>query len=461
MKSSAKKQTLERSPGSGLGSGLILVRVFSAVGLTLSAYLLWGSLTQGQLPGCGFESGCNAVLHSRWATWFGLPVSGLALFTYGLILGGTSLLQRSSEPLTQKRVWCVLIAAGATLAAAAVWFISLQLFAVRAICPFCMAAHACGLLVAIVLFAIAPTARSNAPSTSSNRRTIQFASRPFSFSVATAAKSALGGLAAVLVLGAGQIIQPIKTYDVQPIAGNALSTTNLAANLEGMATFNARTNSEASATRETVVARSRRILQLHGDVFSLDLHEVPLHGSPEAKHVLVHLFDYSCKHCRELHPILGEAVHGLSNQVAIVSLPMPLDGKCNPMIKRVLPDHTNACAYARAGLAVWRSNPGKLEEFDDWIFSPERPPEPEAVRAEAMRLVGTNAFAAALRDPWIDQQLNLSIRLYQTNYLRYRQSQLPEMMIGTNLISGVPPNVGVLYRFLAAKLAVQVPDVTP
>jgi hypothetical protein len=196
---------------------------------------------------------------------------------------------------------------------------------------------------------------------------------------------------------------------------------------------------------------------LHGNVFSLDLQEVPLHGSAEAKNVIVHLFDYSCQHCRKLHPILSEAVHGLSNQIAVVSLPMPLDPHCNPNMRRAIPDHTNACVYARAGLAVWRAAPAMLEQFDDWIFAPKRPPPPEEVRAEAMRLVGTNAFETAARDPWIDQQLELSVRLYETNYVRYRKSQLPEMIIGTNIVSGVPPNVETLYRFLASKFDLQLP----
>jgi uncharacterized membrane protein/protein-disulfide isomerase len=421
--------------------------------LALSAYLLWGSLTQDHLPGCGFESGCDVVLHSRWASWFGLPVSGFALAIYALVLGGAWRLQTSSEPVTRHRVWCVFIAAATALAAAAVWFISLQLFVVRAICPFCMAAHACGVLTSAVLF----TSASRAAST---KREAKAANRSISISAAAALKSALGGLAAVVILVVGQVIQPAKTYDVQAIASNALSMTNLVANKPTSDSSNASTNPARSATSDTVVARPPRILQLHGDVFSLDLRQVPLHGSPDATNVIVHLFDYSCKHCRQLHPILAETAHGLSNQVAIVSLPVPLDANCNHMIKRPIPDHTNACAYARAGLAVWRANRKKLEEFDDWIFSPDRPPPPEIVRDEARRLVGTNAFEAALRDPWIDQQINVGIRLYETNYVRYRKSQLPEMMIGTNIVSGVPPNVDMFYRFLASNFVLRLPEPT-
>lgn len=76
---------------------IILVRVLSGAGLGLSAYLLWGSITQGYLPGCGFESGCNAVLHSRWASWFGVLVGGFAVMIYALVLGGSWILPNSAD----------------------------------------------------------------------------------------------------------------------------------------------------------------------------------------------------------------------------------------------------------------------------------------------------------------------------------------------------------------------------
>src|SRR5262245_6004387 len=95
----------------------IALRLLSAAGLALSAYLLWGSLTQDHLPGCGFESGCNVVLHSRWASWFGLPVSGFALLIYGLVFVGTGILQNAGETLIRQRLWSLLIAAAAALAA--------------------------------------------------------------------------------------------------------------------------------------------------------------------------------------------------------------------------------------------------------------------------------------------------------------------------------------------------------
>ena len=199
------------------------------------------------------------------------------------------------------------------------------------------------------------------------------------------------------------------------------------------------------------------MIGLHGDLFQLNLSELPVMGSLDAPCVIVHFFDYSCQHCRQLHPILLKAVRELSNQLAVVSLHLPLATNCNRMIKRPLPDHTNACAYALDGLALWRANPAKLPEFEDWIFTPPRPPMPAETRAEAIRLAGTNEFAKALSDPWIPNRLEQNIRIFETNYVRYKRSALPQLMIGTNIVTGNFRSVDDLYKLLAAQFSIALP----
>jgi hypothetical protein len=50
---------------------------------------------------------------------------------------------------------------------------------------------------------------------------------------------------------------------------------------------------------------------------------VPVIGSPQARHVLISLFDYTRSHCRAAHAITETTRVG--NQLAIVSLPVLLD----------------------------------------------------------------------------------------------------------------------------------------
>jgi hypothetical protein len=196
---------------------------------------------------------------------------------------------------------------------------------------------------------------------------------------------------------------------------------------------------------------------LHGGAFRIDLLTTPLYGRPDAPYVVVSLFDYTCNHCRNVHQHLKEAHRSLSNQLAIVSLPVPLDQSCNPIVKRALPEHTNACVYARLGLAVWRSDRTRMEAFDDWIFSSPRPPSVNEARARAAGLVGTNTLDSALKDPWIDQLIQTSIRLYHTNYLVYGQGRLPQLILGTNLASGQLRDTRQLYQLLSTNLGLAPP----
>jgi len=336
-----------------------------------------------------------------------------ALLLYAAVIAATVVLQRT-QPAWRNKVRGFMISAAVALLSAAAWFICLQVFVVGAICPFCMTAHGCGILIGSLIL------MNTLKETGGNGRRMAQPAK---------ALYVLGGLMAVAAMVTGQVVGRPKTFVV-------LSSTN-------------------SAVRQTP-----RTLHLHDDAFQVDLRNVPLLGSPAAPYVIVHLFDYSCPHCRALHPILMQAFRTFSNQIAVVSLPMPLATNCNPLLKRPIPAHINACSYARSGLAVWRANSAKLPEFDDWIFAPTRPPPPESVQVEAMRLVGTNEFNRAIDDPWIQKQLSLSISLYATNHARYRKDALPELMIGTNIIAGVVENVNDLYKVLTNQFNLGAPGST-
>ena len=100
----------------------------------------------------------------------------------------------------------------------------------------------------------------------------------------------------------------------------------------------------------------------------------------------------------------------------------------------------------------------KLPAYEDWVFSTTRLPLPEAARAKGQELVGTNQFDSALNDPWIQQHLTRNINLYTTNYLRFRKQVLPELMIGTNLVSGIVRGLPDLYKLLGEQFPLQIPQ---
>ena len=407
MKSPSKRS--EPAPAAPLKLGW--VRLLAACALGLSLFLLYGSLSGESLPGCGLESGCGTVLHSKWSKLLGLPVSLPALLLYIGVLAAAFAMPHLPEG-KRALAWRGLTAAAAALIGAALWFIGLQFFVIHAICPFCMAAHTCGLIIGTLLFWQAPKGKTPA----------------------CLAGPAWAGWVGAVVLAVAQIIYQPKTYDVLGVTA-----------VNGQAT-----NAVLSTTQ------TNRTITLHDGIFTLSLKDLPVMGSPNAPHVIVHLFDYSCQHCRQLHPILTRVVKELTNQLAIICLPVPLATNCNWLLKRPIMDHINACDYAYDGLALWRANPGKLHEFDDWIFKPARPVPPFDTRLEAQRLAGTNEFAAALKDPWIKEQITTNIRIYETNYVRYRRSQLPQLMIGTNIVSGVIRQ-NDLYRLLSTQFPIRIP----
>jgi hypothetical protein len=159
-------------------------------------------------------------------------------------------------------------------------------------------------------------------------------------------------------------------------------------------------------------------------------------GHPDAPRMMVSLFDYTCHHCREMHGPLLDAYRQFSNQLAIISLPMPLDAKCNPVMKRTPPPHTNACALARIGLTVWRANRTASPQFDAWIFGTAEPPLPSNAEKFARDLVGSAAFDRASQDPWVNEQLEQDIGIFETVYRTYGKGYMPEVIIGTNITSG-------------------------
>ncbi len=419
------------------GMWVNVARVLGCVSLSISLYLLWISFTGRGALGCGPASGCDAVLHSRWAYWFGLPVSLGAVGAYVLALAATFRLGPQSSLSHRRFAWGLLSLISLWILGAAAWFVVLQVFVIKAFCPYCMTAHTCGCIMAALILFHAPSA-----------------SQLFG-SGSRWLKWSLAGLGVGVLMG-GQLLYVPKTFAVEagPLAAAVLRPGNpTSAGTNAVAT-------NAVSGEKVQVPPSARLLSLHGGIFELNLREVPVLGSPDAKNVMVSLFDYTCTHCRQVHKYLVQAQQRFSNELAIVSLPTPLDVQCNQLIKKQLPDHTNACVYARLGLAVWLADRSQMAIFDDWLFAPQRPVSTNQAAEQAGRLVGTNALAKALQDPWVQSQLEVDSRLYASNYYRFRHGSLPQLMIGTNIISGTfrPAD---LDRFLSNQFGLMVKTNAP
>lgn len=392
----------KRNPVQPPRGAVVVVRICLTAATIIAGYLAWIALS-GQIPiGCGPDSGCDKVLQSRWAKWFGMSVSIPALPVYLTLLAATFSNLRSRGPQS-----ALILSTGALLLiGAAVWFVILQAVVVRAFCAFCMTAHVFGVIAALIILVLY---------------------RPGLHLSRT--KPATVFVLVLLGLIAGQTFQSHKTHVIIPAPVSHSSQINSAP------------------------PTPSRLLQIYGGAFQLKVGEVPLFGSPSASNIIVSLFDYTCHHCRIMHGRIMEAQRTFADRLAVVSLPMPMDPKCNHTVKQTLPDHTNACEYARIGLGVWRAKPARLATYDDWVFAPERPPPVDLARQHAIDLVGLLLFETAIKDPWIETQLQQGIAIYEAAY-RAGQGSIPQIIIGNKVAVGDLPMESV-YQLLDQELGLK------
>lgn len=411
----------------------LAVRGLLLAALGIAGYLGWHAWAGTAPVGCGPASGCDRVLNSRWAWWFGVPVSLLAAGAYSAMLWAS--FNRQGSPSGKqggRRVWGLVLVAGAVaVLLMAVWFVGLQVLVLRAFCRYCLAAHLCGgVASALVLWVAVRPEREAGPGPQGRGR-----AEPGWGGAGQLGLGLWAGVVAAGVVVLGQLVHQPKSFLLTslPRQTNAVPSGPVTE-----PTSPERVGPALVAAQSAGAAQPVRLFSFYEGRFTVNLHEVPVIGSPTNPQVVVSLFDYTCQHCQAMHRVLVEAHRRYSNQLVIVSLPMPLDPQCNPWVVRAPPEHTNACAYARLSLAVWRADRTKHREFDDWMFAEASPPPLAQAVAKASALVGAAAVAQAQQDPWIEQQLKLAFAVYGLAYQANR-GELPQVIVGTNVALGSFP----------------------
>jgi protein-disulfide isomerase len=270
----------------------------------------------------------------------------------------------------------MLILVGAA-AGSAVWFTIVQKWVIRAFCPYCMATHIAGLLLTALVMWRVPR---------------QFDDDTTDFAQTMAAVETAKGSA------------PRSNRGPLPAFGLAVVGVALAGILAA--------SQVAIKPRGVYRGGDSRIV-----LPALDPHAVPIVGSPDAPYVVTLLFDYKCPHCQHLHFLLAEAIRRYGGKLAFVLCPAPLSRQCNPYIPRDVDEFKDSCELAKIGLAVWLAKREAFPAFDGWMFSMEsgerwEPRSLDAANAKAIELAGRTKFDAARANPWIDQYLQTSIRVY-------------------------------------------------
>ncbi len=320
------------------GPAFALALLLALVGLGISSYLgVVGLSAAGRPVGCGGGSGCEAVLTSRWAGVFGVPL-GLPAALVWLVAIQSMLARRSATTA----------ACAVMIALAALWFIGLQLVAIGAVCPWCMADHAIGLLFAVIVFA---------------RR----------FAAATPGALVAGGVASAILVG-GQLAVPYRPGTLGTLMG---------------------VGGGAGSVQVGTVR--------------FDASNAPSWGAADGTTTIVLLADFACPHCRATHALLAETLVDDPARFTVLVAPVPMDADCNATLLVTEPRFEHSCELAQLALAVWIADPARYAEYDRWLFAPEEPRTPLAARSEAERLVGAERLASVLGDPQIEAMIRRNI----------------------------------------------------
>ena len=362
----------------------------NVLALVLSGYLSWHFLRGGSVIGCGAGSRCEEVLSSRWSAIGGvMPVSGLAAGAYLAILVASFYLGPETEASVRRLAWRAMLVLTGAAAGSAIYFTIVQKWVIGAFCPYCMATHVTGLFLAALVIWQAPRQLAQTP--------VQPPETP---------RRVIGRFPAIGMSLTGVVLSGI-----------------MAACQAGFMPRNVYRAGEAQAT----------------SLPTIDLHTVPLIGSPNARYVVDLLFDYKCPHCQQLHVMLDDVVSRYDGQVAFALCPAPLNPECNPYVTREVDEFTNSCELVKVALAVWVARRDAFFEFDRWMFSPEpghlwHPRSLEAATAKAIELVGDAKFRAAQTDPWIDRYLQSTIQIYGS----VGGTAVPKLVLGQHWVTPEP-----------------------
>jgi len=377
----------------------------NSLALVLSVIMSWHYLKGGSMVGCGGGSPCEEVLNSQWSTIAGvIPISGLAVGVYLAMLVASLFIGADTDSSVRRLAWRVMLILAGAVAGSAIWFTVIQKWIIGDFCPYCMATHITGVLLAslIIWRAIVKSEDNSIQVQQKNHKMIK-----------------------------KDILPAIESRIVRPLqaVGLALIGLLLAGSL---------------AAFQVVLTPSAALHdgESQDKMPAIDYHEVPVVGSADAPYIFTVLFDYQCPHCQRLHFSLDEVIRRYSGKVAFALAPVPLNPHCNPYIPQEADAFKNSCELARIGLAVWLA---KRDAFSSLL---------EATMAKAVELVGQAELDAAMTSPWIDQYLQTCVQIYGKTFLNGKGG-VPKLIYGSRWI--LPETYGAEDLILILQNSFDVP----
>ncbi len=473
--------------------------------------------------GVGSEAGCDVVLSSSWSKWLNVPVSLAGLACYAALAGFSALIgltgPRESRWIDTLVVMLSTVAAGASIWFLALQAFAMGHFCPYCIVVDSIGIA----LGALVLWSALRSPSTGAATHNSGagvmalRATMPGVARvaPLQMQSAQARPSigiALGGAGALLaVLIGGQILRPSQTYRIatvaldKPINMNGTQPNDtaspsdvspavkthvalriptdaetkaepVAADADGnpiapekktdeAPTEGDKADAESSAAKSTDPApaetapKRKRLVKFLGGKLTLDTYQHPIIGDPEAPHVIVELVSYDCPHCRKMHPIVQRSLRRYGNQVAILILPIPMEMKCNRLIKDPKASHAGACTTARMALAVAHLKPAAFRGFHDAMMADEKKPPSQAQSvAKAYGMVDSSKLPALTRGEILNKQVAQYVDLFETLQKQNADNKnfgLPIQILGDEVMSGSVEKAEDVYNAWEKNLGIK------
>ena len=479
----ARSQSVARQSPNGDLPAIIAyaIAIPSAIALVISTYLAYATFTMSEVAGCGSGNifDCGHVLHSKWSKTIGIPVSVFAIVTHIALITGLffNLSDRFGAKVRSAAASIVFVAAIAA-SFAAIYFISLQVFVLEHLCSYCMAAHTCGLIVGSLALWKLPIASGNKRKLAGVSMAgiaimagIQIASEePPTYKFETFAPvedlrpedegetfgspdgessdvfSAPGDsdalneadiFAAPVDEGASNSWAPGNSVEFSPsgvammqlMSGRGLALSNCS-----LLVISPTGQDAESTSTEPKQAQSKagQLVPMIGGSVKLKSTDWPLVGDPNAKHIFVEMFDYTCEHCRATNAAIAIAKKNLGSDLAVLTLPVPMNKNCNPEINTASPAHAEACELSMLAIAVWRLDKEKFPEFHQWMFEGDAAPSYNDALAKAEALVGADSLKSELAKKVCSQYIARNVELYK----RLGGGPIPKMVFKQTTIVG-------------------------
>jgi len=436
-----------------------LLAALSLVALCLSIYLTWTSWQSAAVAGCGGDSGadCDVVLSSHWSQWLGMPVSLFGSITYVAIL---SICWPAAKDPAGK-AGSGLLALSLLAAGAAVWFIAVQAIFLHSFCYYCLSVHACGLSIAGITLLLIRGSTTQEVDYDQMRSLLGVGEqgatsepRRQSTSVNPWYPLIAMGIAAVglvvlmggqlLFVPEGMIVESVARADSDSVEEEEIEDQTFESiaidDLEGIGEVGDELVDQETSLEDLFgnaageqASEGSRWLFFEGLQKTIDLSTYPIIGNADAKLVFVEMLDYTCDHCRSLHPFLESTLEQHGDQVAFVIHHAPLHSDCNRNIKKDRPEKKYACEYAKLAIGVWKLAPEEFQEFHSWLMDSEKPPAILEVRKRALKLAGEGVLIDGALKADLGQRI-----AEQCDTIKRLESGLPVLLTEKHVIKGIP-----------------------